>query len=251
MSITVATGSVTTTWTEQSVVSFTAGTLASITECLTEVQTKIQRGTLSASSIPTSTQVQNWLIFAKQELAEVKTFTWKRRFASAVTVADTYRYAFPPDYNGGYTILRDTTNNREIDIWPADKYDLKFPDITEENDNEPLIAAVKDRELWLAPTPDGVYTLELEYDRTGDDNTATDFSWLPQIERYRCTHYACWQSFNTLHMWQEAGVYKQQWGEGLGKAIRADGKRKWKNMRYRAISMFQEYAARNYQSSNR
>ena len=46
--------------------------------------------------------------------------------------------------------MRDTTNNRYIDIWPADKYDIKFPDITEENDNEPLVAAVKDRELWLA-----------------------------------------------------------------------------------------------------
>lgn len=248
MTITDATTSLTTSWTEKSVVTFTAGTLANIAACVTEVETKIKRGTLSASTSPTTTQVQNWLIYAKQQLAEVKTFTWKRRFASATTVANTYRYAFPPDYNGGYTTLRDTSNDRNIPIWSPERFDLKYPDVSEENANEPEAATVKNMELWLVPKPNGAYTLELEYDRTGDDNTPTDFSWLPQIERYRCTHYACFQAFNSLHMWNEAKVYEMQWQEGLGRAIRADGKRKWKDMKYRAISTFEERAARNYQS---
>ena len=65
----------TTTWTEQSVVDFTAGTISTITDCVTEVQSKLKRGTLGASTVPSTTDVQRWLIRAKEELAEIKNFT--------------------------------------------------------------------------------------------------------------------------------------------------------------------------------
>jgi hypothetical protein len=250
MGITDATTSLTATWTEQATVTFNSGTLSSITDCVTEVESKLQRGTLSASSSPTSTQVQQWLIRAKQELAETKGYTWKRRYASVSTVAGTYKYALPPDFNGGRVALKDTTNDRYITLWDAFYFDAKFPDPSEEDNDEPTVGCVKNFELWLAAPPNGVYTLELEYDRSGADNTTTDFSWLPEIERFRCCDYAIAESFESLHMFNIADRYMQKWNMGIGKARRADGKRRWKSMNFQAISFEQEYALKNYQSSN-
>ena len=232
MSITDDSTGLSTTYTEQTVVAFTAGTLANIAACVTEVESKLRRGTLSSSTNPTSTQVQSWLIRAKEELAEVKNFTWKRRYATAATVASQYRYALPPDYNGGPTRLRDTTNDRYLTIDTEYLFDKTYPDVSAETANEPLYATIKNMELWLCPPPDGAYTLELEYERSGADNTTTDFSWLPELERWRCTDYATAEAFYSLHMWQEGSIYFSKWKDGLGKAIRADGKRKWKTMQY-------------------
>lgn len=250
MSISDATGSLTTTWTEQSPVAFTAGTLADIDSCKSEVQAKLNRGTLSSSSKPTTTQVGTWLIIAKQELAEVKNFSWKRRYATASTAAGTYRYALPPDYNGGQVRLRDTTNDRDIPLWDSYHFDLKYPNPSTENYDEPLLGCIKDREVWLAPPPASTYTLELEYGRSGDDNTASDFSWLPEIDRFRCCVYAIWQSFLSLHQWDAAEIYHQEWMQALGKAVKADGKRRWKTMLYQALSWQQEYDLRSYQQGS-
>jgi hypothetical protein len=250
MSITDTSTALDLTWSEQSAVSFTAGTLGTITECVTEVESRLKRGTLSSSTSPTSTEVQRWLIVAKQTLVEKKGFSFKRRYATASTTAGTYRYALPPDYNGGLTVLRDTSNDRRITIWLSDRFDTKYPDPSEESNNEPHVACVKDRELWLVPPPDGTYTLELEYDRSGDDNTTTDFSWLPEIERFRCCDFATWRAFLTLHMWQEANMYKQFWMEDIAEAIRVDGKRKFKSMNYQAINWQQWYAAKGSQNSD-
>ena len=81
LSITDATTSLLTEWTEFSTVTFKAGTLASNTEMQAEVQNKLQRGTLSATSKPTLTQVQGWLIRGKEELLQVKSFSFSRRYA--------------------------------------------------------------------------------------------------------------------------------------------------------------------------
>ena len=83
-------------WTEQTVVAFTTGVLSDIDACVDEVSTKLRRGTLGASSTPTETQVKNWLKRYKMELAEIKRFTFNRKFATASTTAGTYRYALPP-----------------------------------------------------------------------------------------------------------------------------------------------------------
>jgi len=244
MSITDATGSLTTAWTEQSTVDFTAGTLSTISDCVSEVESRLKRGTLSSSTSPTSTQVQNWLIYAKQLLVEKKGFTFARRFATASTVAGTYRYGLPPDYNGGLTVLKDTTSDHHVPIWLDHQFNIKYPDPSAEAQGEPVVACVKNLELWLSRPADSVYTLELEYERSGDDNTQTDFSWLPQIERFRCCDYAAFRGFMDLHMWNEGSMYERLWNQGIGEAIRADGKRKWKSMNYQMIDMITEYRAR-------
>jgi hypothetical protein len=53
MSITDDSTGLSTTYTEQTVVAFTAGTLANVAACITEVEAKLKRGTLSASTNPT------------------------------------------------------------------------------------------------------------------------------------------------------------------------------------------------------
>ena len=247
MAITDSTTTLDTAWSEQTIVAFTAGTLASITECVTEVGTKLKRGTLGTGTSPTAAQVQQWLIRAKQELAEIKNFTFRRRFATASTVASTFRYSLPPDYNGGNVSLRDTNNNRSIVIWPRDWYESKYPDPSEESAGEPMVACIKGLELWIAPAADAVYTLELEYDRSGDDNTPADMTWLPEIERFRCCDYAVSEGFESLHQWQEASIFRNKWHEGLSKARRADGKRRWKTMNYACSSIMDKFEALNYQ----
>ena len=235
------------TWSEQSTVSFNAGTLADINDCATEVETKLRRGTLSATSSPTLAQVKQWLIRAKQELAETKGYTYRRRYATATTTAGTYRYALPPDFNGGMVAIRDTTNNFPLKGWPREHFDIKYPDPSEENNDESTIFCVKNNEVWLVPPPAGSYTLEIEYDRTGADNTPSDFSWLPEIERFRCCDFAVAESFESLHMFDVANRYFQKWNQGLGKARRSDGKRKWKGMGFRAVSWLEEHKMRSNQ----
>lgn len=243
MSITDSSTALSTTYTEATVVAFTAGTLATATDCVTEVQSKLKRGTLGTTSTPTLVEVQRWLARAKQELAEVKGFTWKRRYATVSTVANQSRYALPPDFNGGIVRLRDTTNDRFIEFYSLDQFDSTYPDLSAETSDEPLYAAVKNMELWLAPPPSGVFTLEIEYQRSGDDNTTTDFSWLPEIERFRCCDFAIAESFASLHMWQESDRYMQKWMMGIGKAIKADARRKWQSMNYQAQSYIQKYGS--------
>jgi hypothetical protein len=238
MSITDATTSLDTAWTESTIVAFTAGTLASITECVTEVESKLKRGTLTASTTPSTTEVQRWLIRAKQELAEIKQFTWKRRYATAAGVAGQYRYSLPPDYAGGPLSIRDTTNNNPINLVDKNMFDQYYPDMSEESNDEPVFAAIKGNEIWFGPPLTGGEVLEMEYQRSGDDVTTTDFSWLPEIERFRCCDFATAESFRSLHQWEAASVYDARWQQGMIKAVHADGKKKWTAMGYRCRSIF-------------
>jgi hypothetical protein len=228
----------TTTWTEQSVVAFTAGTLNTITDCITEVESKIKRGTLSASTTPSTTQVQRWLIRAKEELAEIKNFTWTRKYAYADTAAGTQRYALPADYHGGDVSLRDITANKVIPIWPYKSFDSEYPDAANETNDEPEVACIRGRELWLNCPAEKVRRYELEYNRTGDDSTATDFSWIPEIDRFRCCDFAVMEAFLSLHQFDAAQLYAQRWGFNMDKARKADGKQKWAGMDYKAPLWF-------------
>lgn len=236
-----------TTWTESTIVAFTAGTLNTVANMVTEVESKLRRGTLSTSTTPTLTEVQRWLIRGKEELAETKNYTWRRRYAYADTIAGTYRISLPPDYGGGDVKLKDITNDRELIPWGNDIFDSRFPDPSAETNDESEVFTIKNLELWIAPPPAGVYRLELEYSRTGDDSTPTDFSWLPEIERFRVCDFAVWKAFMSLHMWEVAQLYKQDWMEGITKARRADGKRKWARMNYQAISWLDQASARQRQ----
>ena len=94
-------------WLEKPTVIFTAGTLSSIDDCVTEVESMIKRGTLSTTTTPSTTQVKRWLIRAKQELAEIKNFTWTRRYSYVTTTVSVWRYGLPSDYHGGDVYLRD------------------------------------------------------------------------------------------------------------------------------------------------
>lgn len=242
MSITDAV-SFSTTWAEQTRGYFHAGTLSNIDDCVTEVQDKLKRGTLSASTTPTTTQVQRWLIRAKQELMELRQYSWTRRYAYATLTADTYRYALPPDYNGGYLTVRDTTNDRLVQAMSAAHFDLKYPDPSEEASDEVLAYTVKGMELWLIPPPGGTDRIEIEYDRSGADSTTTDFDYLPEIERFRCCDFALYQSYLALHQWAEAGLYKQEWLYNMEKAKKSDAKKTWQRTGFQAISTFQEWYA--------
>lgn len=233
----------TTTWTEQSVVGFNAGTLADIDGCVGYVESKLKRGTLGATTTPTSTEVQTEIIRAKEELCEMFGFTWQRKFAYAACVADTSIYAMPLDYNGGPVSLRDTTNNRKLRYVVPGIFDLKWPDMSGESSNKLEIFTIKDRELWIGPPAASTYQIELEFSRSGDDSTATDVSYIPELLRFRICDYAISQSFKILHMWNEAKLYEDAWNTGLLKIKRGDRRKKWAANNYQALSWQQAYAA--------
>ena len=237
-----------TEYTEQRIGTFTVGTLSSSTELITEVETRLQRGTLSTSTVPSTTQIGYWLERAKMELSEIRGFTFRRKYAQTTTEAGTYIYGLPPDYNGGYTSLRDVSNKRSIKLIGRHIFDSKYPDPSDESNNEPRIACIKKMSVWLIPPPDGAYTLEIEYDRSGAETTENDYSWLPEMERWRCVDFATAEAFKVLHQWSASREYEAKWNNGMRKAVRADGKRKWREMGFQAYSNFQEHAARNYQS---
>ena len=78
---------------------------------------------------------------------------------------------------------------------------------------------------------------------SGSSNTATDFSFLPEIERWRCCDFATYRAFAMLQDWNAAALYKQEWMYALSKSRKSDGRRRWSG-RFQAISVFQEFAAR-------
>ncbi len=81
MTITVAATTLDTTWVEFGTVAFTAGTLATMSACIDEVASKLKRGAiLTATTTPTAQAVTNWLNRAKEELVEIKNFTFKGGF---------------------------------------------------------------------------------------------------------------------------------------------------------------------------
>lgn len=246
MSITDDTTGLDTTYTEHTVVAFTAGTLPGLNEMVVEVESKLKRGTLSASTSPKLTDVQRWLVRAKEELMQTKSYSFARRYAYASLTAGDYRVSLPPDYNGGSVKVKDQSNNYTLRVIPAHLYDLKYPNPDSDSNHEPLFACIKNMELWVYP-PATACTLELDYDRSGDDNIPTDFSFLPEIERFRCCDYACFEACESLEHWDKAKWYKGKWNDGLGRSRRADAKRKWKEIGYRAIGVFEEAAARSFQ----
>ena len=208
MSLTVASTTLDSAWVEFSTVSYSAGSLADIDACVTEVESKLRRGTLTASTSPSTTEVQRWLQRAKQELAELRQFTWRRRYVTGTLTAGTYRYSLPPDFAGGRLGLRDKTNDRKINFISNHQFDILYPDPDEVTSGSIIAATVKNLELWVSPPPDGADVVELEYERSGDDITATDFSWLPEIERFRCCDFAISEAFASLQQWENAEFYR-------------------------------------------
>ena len=240
MSITDSTTTLDTTWTEQSFVAFTTGVLSDEDACVSEVQSKLKRGTLSSSTTPTLTEVKNWLARAKLELAEAKDYSFNRKFAQATLTAGSYRVSLPSDYNGGSCIIRDTTHDRPIYSYGSQFFDAKYPDPSAETSNEPYEATIKNMELWLEPPCKESTVLEIEYLRSGAATTSSDFSWLPEIERFRCCDFAISMGFESLHNWELADRFLNRFAQGIGKSIKSDGRRKWKRM-VSATDVFSHY----------
>ena len=250
MSITDSTTTIDTAWTEQSIAVFTSGVLSSMATCITEVESKLKRGTLGTSSTPTLAQTQNWLKRAKLEISESFGFGFKRKYAYCDLTANSYVYSLPPDFDGGQVTLKDITNNRDIPIWPRSWFDLKFPDPSEESSDQVLVACIKNMELWVAPPPNGSDRLELEYPRSGAETTADDFSWLPELMRYRCCDFAQAEAFESLHQFDLADRFRNKFEVGVIKASRSDARKRWQGKSLSAINIFQHYRAGNYQPNS-
>ena len=226
------------TWTQRDALAFTAGTLATISSCASQVEQVLHRGTLSGSTTPTSTQVQGYLIFAKQELCEQFGFTWKRTFSYAAPAAGEWQLGLPADFGGGAYILRDITSDKRLSSIDHVTFDTLYPDVAGSAQSKPEYYTIKDRELWMHAPLNGTYTIELEYHRTGDDSTATDVSYLPELFRYKICTYAIYKSFILLQNWQAAQAHKSEWEMGLQKSKRGDGKKKWQAMGYMAKAWY-------------
>lgn len=216
-------------------VSFNAGTLADIDACTSHVESNLNRGTLSASSKPTSTEVQNWLIRAKQELMDTFGFTWSRVYAYMTTTSGEWRYALPLDFAEGGFIIRNTTvaNGERLTVLDPVSFDSLFPDVADESSDVPTYCTIKDRELWLSAPASGTNRLELEYLRTGDDSTTTDVSYIPELMRFRMCDYATYRAFVALEMWNNSQVYKAEWDYALRKSNRRDKKKRWSALGYK------------------
>lgn len=221
----------TTTWTGQETVAFTAGTLSTISTCSTQVEKNISRA-LSSTSTPTSTEVQNWLIQGKEELLEEYDFTWKRVYKYADTTAGTYRYALPADFVGETTIVRDLTQGIRLTFIDRVTFDTNYPNPSGSGNVTPYYFTIKDRELWLHAPADGTYRLEMEYQRSGDDSTSTDVSYLPELMRFRICDFATQRAFMRLQQWDAANMYGREWQIGLKKSKRRDGIAKWAEQGY-------------------
>jgi hypothetical protein len=227
-------------------VTLTAGTLSDIDACVVEVGDKLSRGTLSSTTTPTSSQVQRWLIRAKEELCEVFGFHWARSYGYFTTVAADYIYGL----GGAYEIhsLRDTTNDKLIRLVTRHQFDTKYPDPSAETSDKPALACLKGYELWFIPPPDGAYKIEVEYSREGHDSTTTDISYIPEVARFRMCDFALAEAYEYLDNFDRAAYWRQKWDVGVAKHRRASGRKKWAKAGYQCMSWQQEYAARYNQS---
>lgn len=238
MSLTVTTSTVETSWQEIDVVMFNNNTLADINSCITEVQDRLQRGTLTTSTTPSTTQVTRWLIQAKEKFMMHRNFSWARRYAYATGTAGSYRFGLPPDYRGGDIKLRDVTSGYSpmfVEIYPRHVFDSSWPDPSYESSNRPEIATIKNMELWFQCPLDAAYKYELDYTRSGDDQTAADMSYIPEAQRFACCDWATYRAFTALKEFDSAQVYKVDWGESIMEAKKADGKQRWASNRYQCV----------------
>lgn len=224
----------TTTWTAQDAVAFTAGTLANVAAIRTQVEKNIGRGTLSSSTTPTSTEVDNWIVQGKQKVQAAYNFGWSRKYVYADTVAATFRYALPADFTGGATILRDLTQNKRLDFMDPTSFDSVYVDPAGGDNAVPAFYTIKDRELWLQSPASGVYRLELEFPRSGDDSTATDISYLPELVRFDIADFATQRAFMRLQDYAKANQFKVEWAEAVRMSRKSDSRKKWASMNYQA-----------------
>ena len=213
--------------------SFNAGTLSNIDACVTQVQGNLNRGTLSESSKPKLSEVKNWLIRAKQELAEQHGFDWRRVFSYMNTASAGYRYNLPNDFGEGGHVIRDTTQDIRLVYIDPVAFDSIFVDPAGDSSAAPNYYTIKSHEIWLGQPASGVFKLELEYDRTGADTSTEDVSYLPELMRFRICDYATYRGFIALENWNAAQMYKEEWKVSSVTSKKRDTKSKWKARGYK------------------
>ncbi len=222
------------TWAEWSTVSTNVGSLDTLSSCIDMVSSKLNRAPITATTKPSDAQVADFIARAKEELVEMKSFTFARRFVIGTMTASQYRYAVPPDCNR-IIFLHDTTNDCEIPVVEPHAFDSIFPDPGSIGAGQPAIATQKNKELWICPAPDGSDIYEMEYERSGEDADPQDISWLPEIERFRCVDFALAESWELLNQFRNANYYSGKWAKHVGKGKRFDNKRKLKGARGRGL----------------
>ena len=221
-----------TTWTEQSAVGFNQATLSTTQHSIDEVQGQINRGTIGASTTPTSGQVTNWLIKAKHRLMELFGFSWKRKFSYADTTASTYRYALPKDFAGGGIVLRDLTQNERLSQVNPISFGTRYPDPAGDGNAAPEFYCIKDRELWLHAPASGTYRLELEYTRSGSDTAGELWDYIPEGKLFDLTDYATYRALIVLKEYTAAQAYSVEWMTGIELGKKTDGHKKWAQTGY-------------------
>ena len=227
MAIVPASGTLDTSWAEFNTVGYTASALATLSACIDAVGVKLNRGAITSTSAPKDSEIADWITRGKQQLAQTKGYTWKRRLVTMTTTSGTFRYSLPVDFGGGYAKLRNQSNDTAIRIIDDHAFDMYYPDVSSVDNGEPLTATVKNQELWFYPAPGGAYVIELDYQRTGDDADYRDLSWIPAAERWSLVDYALAESYETLQQFEQAQYYWTKWSQDVKLSRRSDGKRKW------------------------
>ena len=85
---------------------------------------------------------------------------------------------------------------------------------------------------------DGTTTLEIEYERSADDNTANDVSYLPQLMRFKIVDYATYRAFLVLQQFTAAQMYRGEWEAGMVHTKKADGRKRWAAGGFRCHNWF-------------
>jgi len=238
MTLVVASAALDTTWTEFSTVPYAASTLGTLSAMIDEVGLKLNRGAISSSSSPSDSQIAQWLVRGKQEFAKTKSYTWRRRYVTTTTTSGVYRYSMPPDYDGGTPIIKDLSNDSSLKVISNSRFDDMYPDPSASTNGQPTVATIKNMELWISP-PDGAYEIEMEYMRSGDDATTTDFSWIPEQDRWAIVDFAVSEAFENIHDFEKATWHRQKYNSDVMTSRRADSKRKWSSSEKRVRNIFQ------------
>ena len=239
MVITAASAALTTTWLEFGLVSTPASTLVSLSTMIDAVAVKLNRdATLTATTTPSDQNVVDWIDRGAEEICEEMQFDFRRRYMTTTLTAGTFRYSLPNDYAGGKLTVRDLTNDGKfISVVDNKPFDTYFPDLAAVANGSLLVAAVKNREIWFAPPPGGAYVIEIEYQRSGEASAGT-YTWIPEVILWKIVDFAVGESYEALHEYEEAVYYQVKWTKALGKARKAEGKRRWSKANYRARNVW-------------
>jgi hypothetical protein len=129
--------------------------------------------------------------------------------------------------------VRNITEDEVLDFIDPITFDINYPDPAGANNALPSYYTIKERELHLSAPSNGTYVVELEYARSGDDSTAGDISYIPEVFRFKMADRVTFLAFRYLQMWEAASMYKIDWEEGVAHGKKADNKSKWAAMGYR------------------